>query len=170
MLREKVQIALNKQLNAEFYSAYSYLALAAYLEDLDLRGFAHWMKIQYQEELLHADKIYVYINNRDGRIKLQPIGSPQEEWQSPLEAFEFALQNECKLSGDIYEVVDLALKERDHATHAFMQWFVNEQVEEETVVRDIISDIKRVIESKDGLFLIDRDLAGRQHQIDAGAI
>jgi len=162
MLSEKVQIALNKQINAEFYSAYSYLALAAYFEGLDLNGFAHWMKVQYQEELVHADKIYVYVNNRDGRVKLQPIGAPQYEWESPLDAFKFALANERKLSEDIYGVVDMALAERDHATHSFMQWFVNEQVEEEAIVRDIVSDIERVIESKDGLFLMDRDLASRQ--------
>ncbi len=162
MLSEKVQEALNKQLNAEFYSAYSYLSLASYFEDLDLNGFAHWMKIQYQEELQHADKIYTYINNRDGRVQLHPIAAPQFDWQSPLDAFKFALGNERKLSADIYQVVDMALSERDHATHAFMQWFVNEQVEEEAIVRDIVSDIERVIESKDGLFLMDRDLAGRQ--------
>ncbi len=169
MLSEKVQIALNKQINSEFYSAYSYLALAAYFEDLDLSGFAHWMKIQYREELVHADKIYTYVNNRDGRVKLQPIGAPQYEWGSPLEAFKFALANERKLSEDIYDVVDMALAERDHATHTFMQWFVNEQVEEEAIVRDIVSDIERIIESKDGIFLMDRDLASRQPEKNPGA-
>ncbi len=165
MLSEKIQQLLNKQLNTEFHSAYTYLSLAAYFEDLDLNGFAHWMKIQYQEELLHADKIYTFINNRDARVILEPLAAPRAAWASPLEAFKSALANEQVLSQKIYEVVDEALQERDHATHAFMQWFVNEQVEEEAIVRDIVSDIERVIESKDGLFLMDRDLAGRTPQV-----
>lgn len=164
MLSEKIQQVLNKQLNAEFHSAYTYLSLASYFEDLDLNGCAHWMKIQYQEELMHADKIYIFINNRDGRVLLQVLEAPRSEWESPLEAFKWALANEQALSKKIYEVVEEALQERDHATHTFMQWFVNEQVEEEAIVRDIVSDIERVVESKDGLFLMDRDLAGRKPQ------
>ena len=164
MLSEKIQLVLNKQLNAEFHSAYTYLSLAAYFEDLDLNGFAHWMKIQYQEELVHADKIYTYINDRDGRVVLAALKEPRPEWESPLEAFKWALANEQALSQKIYRVVDEALLERDHATHTFMQWFVNEQVEEEAIVRDIVSDIERIIESKDGLFLMDRDLASRAPQ------
>ena len=164
MLSSKIQDTLNRQLKCEFQSAYTYLSLAAYFEDLDLNGFAHWMKVQYHEELMHAEKIYTFINDRDGRVALQALDSPQSEWDSPLVAFKFALDSERVLSEQIYEVVDVALEERDHATHAFMQWFVNEQVEEEAIVRDIVSDMERVIESRDGLFLMDRDLAGRQPQ------
>jgi ferritin len=164
MFSEKIQQVLNKQLNCEFSSAYTYLSLAAYFEDLDLNGFAHWMKTQYQEELLHAERIYTYINDRDGRVSLQALEAPRSEWDSPLDAFKCALEGERALSEMIYGVVDEALQERDHATHTFMQWFVNEQVEEEAVVRDIISDMERIIESRDGLFLMDRDLAGRKPQ------
>jgi len=162
MIAQSIQDALNKQLNEEFSSAYAYLAVAAYFEDVDLRGFAHWMKLQYQEELAHADKIYAFINDRDGHVVLQPIAAPPAKWDSPLHAFENALKGEQQLSEKIYEVVDLALKEHDHATHTFMQWFVNEQVEEEAIVRDIVRDLKLIGDSRDGLFLMDRDLAGRQ--------
>ena len=164
MLSEKIQQALNDQLNSEFSSAYTYLSMAAYLEDLELNGFAHWMKIQYQEELMHAERIYAFINDRDGRVRLQALAAPQGDWDSPLDAFKFALEGERALSERIYEVVDEALAERDHATHTFMQWFVNEQVEEEAIVRNIVSDMELIIESRDGLFLMDRDLAGRKPQ------
>ena len=164
MLSEKIQQALNDQLNSEFFSAYTYLSLAAYFEDLELNGFAHWMKIQYHEELMHAEKIYAFVNDRDGRVRLQAVAAPQIEWNSPLEAFKFALEAERALSDRIYEVVDAALAERDHATHTFMQWFVNEQVEEEAIVRQIVSDMELIIESRDGIFLMDRDLAGRKGQ------
>ena len=164
MLNEKLQQALNDQLNCEFSSAYTYLSLAAYFEDLDLNGFAHWMKIQYQEELMHAERVYAFINDRDGRVRLQAIDEPHSEWDSPLDAFKFALEGERALSKRIYAVVNEALAEGDHATHTFMQWFVNEQVEEEAIVRNIVSDMELIIESRDGLFLMDRDLAGRRPQ------
>ena len=164
MLNEKLQQALNDQLNSEFASAYTYLSLAAYFEDLELNGFAHWMKIQYQEELMHAERVYAFINDRDGRVRLQAIAEPHSEWDSPLDAFKFALEGERALSEKIYAVVNEALAEGDHATHTFMQWFVNEQVEEEAIVRNIVSDMELIIESRDGLFLMDRDLAGRRPQ------
>ncbi|SVE45458.1 uncharacterized protein METZ01_LOCUS498312, partial [marine metagenome] len=94
ILSPTIQQTLNQQLNFEFYSAYTYLSLAAYFEDLDLSGFAHWMKIQYQEELLHAEKIYTFINDCDGRVLLQALDAPQSEWDSPLDGFKFALESE----------------------------------------------------------------------------
>ncbi len=166
MLSEKLQQSLNDQLNSEFFSAYTYLSLAAYFEDLDLNGFAHWMKTQYQEELMHAEKVYTFINDRDGRVRLQVVDAPRGDWNSPLAAFKFALECERNLSQRIYAVVDDALAERDHATHTFMQWFVNEQVEEEAIIRDIVSDMERIAESRDGLFLMDRDLADRRPQAE----
>ena len=164
MLSDRLQDAINKQINNELYSAHLYLSMSAYFESLDLNGFAHWMKIQYHEELMHAEKIYAFVNDRDGRVRLQALTAPQIEWNSPLDAFKFALEAERTLSDRIYEVVDAALAERDHATHTFMQWFVNEQVEEEAIVRQIVSDMELIIESRDGIFLMDRDLAGRKGQ------
>ncbi len=170
MLDEKIQAALNEQLNAEFFSAYQYLAISAYFENKGLRGFAHWMRMQYEEELVHASKIFDYINNRDGRVVLKAIGEPVPEVDSPVAAFEFALEGERNLSEKIYNLVDLSLAVRDHGTHSFLQWFVNEQVEEETLVRDIVQNLSLVIESRDGLFLMDRDLAQRQADLGNQAI
>ena len=166
MLCETVQKALNEQLNAEFFSAYTYLSICAYFEDIDLRGFAHWMRIQYQEELIHADKIFNFINERDGRVLLLPLQAPRSEWDSPLDAFESALKGERQLSQSIYDLVDLAMAERDHATHNFLQWFISEQVEEEALVNDIVRDLKLLGDNSNGLFLMDRDLAGRSAGAD----
>ena len=162
MLSEKVQDALNDQLNAEFFSAYQYLALSAYFEDRGLKGFAHWMRVQYEEELVHADKIFDYVNNRDGRVVLKTVAEPMSSFESAVAAFAFALASERDLSDKIYGLVDLALAAHDHGTHAFLQWFVNEQIEEESLVRDIVHNLALVIDSRDGIFLMDRDLAQRQ--------
>jgi len=170
MLEGKILSALNDQLNAEFFSAYQYLAISAYFEDKGLKGFAHWMRMQYEEELIHASKIFDYINNRDGRVILQAIGEPVPELDSPVAAFEFALQCERNMSEKIYHIVDLSLAAHDHGTHAFLQWFVNEQVEEEAMVRDIVQNLEMVMESRDGLFLMDRDLAQRQAEVGGQAI
>ena len=160
-LKPEINGELNQQLNEEFYSAYVYLAMAAYCEDCDLTGFANWMKMQYQEELLHAEKFYNYINDRDGRVLLKPLGEPQSKWNSPLSAFEDSLVQEKHISECINKLAALSIEKGDHATHVFLQWFVNEQVEEEKTVRDIIHDIKLVEKSADGIFMIDRELAQR---------
>ena len=120
-----------------------------------------------EEELSHADRIYRHINDRDGVVRLAVIEEPSQDWASVLSVVEEALANERALSAKIGDIADLALRGRDHATHALMQWFVLEQVEEESVIRDIVSDLKRVAGSKDGLFLIDRELARRQPQVEA---
>ena len=162
MISDRIESALNDQINAEYFSAFTYLSLNAYFESLDLKGFAHWMRIQYSEELTHAEKIFDFVNDRDGRVSLASVEAPRFEWSSPLEGFEAALENERTLSGRINDLVALALEEKDFATHTFMQWFVNEQVEEEALVRDIVQDLRRVVDDSSGLFLMDRDLGQRQ--------
>ena len=168
MLSERIQDALNRQINREFFSAYSYLALTAYFEDLDLKGFAHWMHMQYEEELVHAAKAFNFVNDRDGRVTLTAIETPQASWDSPVAAFAFALDTERANSQQIYEVVDAATEERDHATHAFMQWFVNEQVEEEALVNEMLQRLRLVGDNNNGLFMVDNELGQRQPQ-QAGA-
>ena len=116
----------------------------------------------FRNLLMHVEKLFTFVNDRDGEVSLMPIDAPRQDFASALEAFEYALAGEECLSRKIDQVVETALSEHDHATHTFMQWFVNEQVEEEAIVRDIVHDLKLVIDSKDGLFLIDRDLAGRK--------
>jgi len=160
MLTEKMQQALNDQLNAELSAYYIYLSASAYFEDQDLRGFAAWMRTHSDEEMIHAMKIYDFINERRGRVKLQPIAQPKNEWDSALAAFENALEHEQHVTQLINKLVELSLAESDYATHSFLQWFVDEQVEEEAVVDAVIQDLKRVGDFGPGLFLLDRELGG----------
>jgi ferritin len=161
MLSNKMQDALNGQLNAELYSSYLYLSMAAYFLDLNLGGFANWMRVQAQEEDMHAMKFYNFLNERGGRILLKAIDGPPTEWDSPLAAFEAVLEHEQKVTGLINDLVELALAEHDHATNIFLQWFVTEQVEEEDSANDVIQQIKMIGEAKGGLFMLDRELGQR---------
>ena len=161
MISEKMQEALNGQLNAELYSSYLYLSMAAYFQDLNMPGFANWMRVQAQEEDSHAMKFYNFINERGGRVILKSIDGPPTEWDSPLAAFEAVLEHEQKVTGLINDLVELALAEHDHATNIFLQWFVTEQVEEEDSANDVIQQIKMIGEAKSGLFMLDRELGQR---------
>lgn len=160
MLTEKMQQALNDQLNAELNAYYTYLSMSAYFEDQNLKGFAAWMRNHSDEEMVHAMKIYAFINERRGRVRLQPIAQPTIDWDAPLAAFEDALRHEQHVTHLINNLVDLSIQESDHATNSFLQWFVDEQVEEEQVVDAVIQDLKRVGDYGPGLFLLDRELAG----------
>jgi ferritin len=162
MFSEKMQDALNQQLNAELYSGYLYLGMNAYFKSISLDGFASWMYYQAQEELTHAMKFYEFINQRGGRVKLKQIETPQFEWQSPLAVFEATLEHEQKVTALINDLVELALAERDHATHIFLQWFVSEQVEEEESVNEVLEKLKLMGDARGGLFMIDRELAKRE--------
>ena len=126
MVNEKMEAALNAQLNAEVYSGYLYLSMAAYFEDIDLAGFANWMRVQAAEELEHGMKFYDYIIRRGASVTLTAIEAPQTEWESPLAAFEHVLSHEQMVTGLINDLVDLAIEEKDHATNNFLQWFVEE--------------------------------------------
>ena len=161
MLSEKMQEAINGQLNAELYSSYLYLSMNAYFKSINLDGFANWMHFQAQEELTHAMKFYDFINQRGGRVNLLQIEAPPAQWNSPLAVFEATLEHEQKVTGLINELVELALAERDHASNIFLQWFVSEQVEEEENVTGVLEQLKLMGEAKGGLFMIDRELAKR---------
>ncbi len=161
MIDEKMQEALNKQLNAEVYSAYLYLSMSAYFQSVNLDGFANWMRVQAQEELAHALKFYDYVNERGGRVILQPVEAPPSEWDSPLAVFENVYEHEQKVTGLINKLVDLAVEARDHATNNFLQWFVSEQVEEEASADEVVQKLKLVGDGPGGLFMIDRELAQR---------
>jgi ferritin len=161
MLSKKMQNALNDQINAELYSSYLYLSMAAYFEEQNLIGFANWMHVQSQEENVHAMKFYKFVNDRRGRVLLQPLEGPKTEWESALSVFEDSLEHEQKVTSLINKLVDLAIKESDHATQSFLKWFLDEQVEEEANVDKVIQDLKRIGESGQGIFLLDRELAGR---------
>jgi len=161
MLTKKMQNALNQQVNAEFYSAYLYLAMEAYFKSLNLPGFANWMRVQTQEELTHAIKIYDFVIERGGTVTLKQIAQPPTKWKSPLDAFEAAYKHEQLVTALINDLVNLAVKEKDHATSTFLQWFVNEQVEEEASANDVVQKLKMTDKSPGGRLLIDRELAQR---------
>ncbi|MBW1701958.1 MAG: ferritin [Deltaproteobacteria bacterium] len=161
MLNEKMERALNGQINAEMYSAYLYLSMSAYFESISLRGFASWMKVQAQEEMVHAMKFYAFINERGGRVILKSIEAPATEWASPLAAFEGVSQHEQKVTALINDLVELASKEHDYASGIFLQWFVTEQVEEEDSANEVVQKIKLMGDAKGGLFMLDRELGQR---------
>ena len=161
MLNEKMVDALNKQLNKEIYSAYLYLSMSAHSNFTGLKGFANWFMVQYQEEMVHAMKIYDYINDQGGRVKLMAIAQPPTEFGSPLDMFEKTLGHEKFVTKSINELVNLAIEEKDHATNIFLQWFVTEQIEEEANDNEIISKLKLIGKDDRGLFMIDKELATR---------
>ncbi|MBW2651990.1 MAG: ferritin [Deltaproteobacteria bacterium] len=161
MIKEKIQDALNEQINAELYSSYLYLSMSAYFESINLKGFASWMRVQTQEELVHAMKFYDYLIERGGKVVLSSIESPPTEWPSPLAIFENAYQHEQKVTGLINELVDLAIAEKDHATNIILQWFVSEQVEEEASADEVVQKIKLMGDARGGIFMLDRELAQR---------
>ena len=168
MLSKTVQDAMNEQVNNEFYSAYQYLAMAAYCESVNLPGFAQWMRTQSQEETEHAMKFYDFILDRNGRVVLQAIEGPVIEFGSPLEVFEQALEQEQKVTAMINELYGLAVKEGDYASQAFLQWFVTEQVEEEKNAGDVAETLKMVGDKSEMLFLLDRELGQRGNSEQSG--
>lgn len=161
MISDKMNQALNDQFNAELYSAYLYLSMAAYFEDANLPGFANWMKVQVEEEQFHASKFYSYINERGGKVVLAQIDAPPADWKSTLSVFETTLAHEQKVTGLINDLVFLARDERDNAAEIFLQWFVHEQVEEEDNVGTLLGQLKLVKDNPHALFMIDRELAQR---------
>lgn len=163
MLKEKVLKALNEQVNAEQYSALLYLSMSAWFEDKGLPGFANWMYVQYQEELTHANKFFKYIVERSGKAEVKAIKQMPADFESVLQVVEKTLEHEQKVTELINNLADVATEERDHATQSFLQWFVDEQVEEEANVTEILDSLKLVEgESKgNGLFMLDRELRQR---------
>jgi len=152
---------LNRQVNAELYSSYLYLSMAAYFESINLKGFANWMKIQAQEEVTHAMKFFDYINERGGRVTLDTIKKPPAEWKSPLDVFENTYKHEVNVTKMINSLVDLAIREKDHATYNMLQWFVAEQVEEEASADAIRQQLKFIGKDGRGLLMLDRELSRR---------
>ena len=161
MLSQRMLEELNKQVNAELYSAYLYLSMAAYFESINLKGFANWMRVQAQEELTHAMRFFDYINERGGVVKLAAIEQPPTEWKSPLDVFDATYKHEVKVTGMINSLVNLAMKEKDHATYNMLQWFVAEQVEEEASADGIRRQLKLIGKDGRGILMLDRELGQR---------
>lgn len=161
MINKVVEKALNDQVNAELYSAYLYLSMAAALEDMGLPGFANWTRVQNEEETFHAMKIYSYIIERGGRVTLQAIDGPPTEWPDVFTVFQEILKHEQHVTSLINGLMDTAIEQKDHATNMFLQWFVTEQVEEEANVDEVLQQLKLAKESKGTLFMLDREMGTR---------
>ena len=161
MIKKAIGDALNEQINAEFQSAYLYLSMSAYFLSEGLAGYANWMRIQYQEELAHATRFFDYVNERGGVVRLTPIEEVQVEFSGVVDVFERTLIHEQIVTGLIDRLMDISIKESDHATKSFLQWFVDEQVEEEANVEQILHNLKLIKGEGQGMLMMDREMQTR---------
>ena len=168
MFSQKVLDVMNDQIRREFESAHIYFSMAAYFDSTNLPGFAHWMKIQFQEEQNHAFKFYNFINDRGSQVKLQALGKPPVEFQSPLDVFQKALAHEEKMTGYLNDLYALTMEEKDFASQILVQWFVEEQVEEEKNAGDVVEMLLKIGDNYHALMMLDRELGQRQPPVDTG--
>lgn len=161
MLSDKLVEILNRQINYEFYSEHVYLAMSSYCAEQDLDGFANFFRVQAEEERFHAMKIFDYVIELDARVKITSQPEPQNDYESIMDLFMAALEHEKSNTRNIYEITDVATEERHHATISFMRWFIDEQVEEESLVNSIIKKLKRIGDDSAALYILDTELAAR---------
>ncbi|HAO20503.1 MAG TPA: ferritin [Desulfobacteraceae bacterium] len=161
MLSEKMVQSLNEQINREMYSAYLYMSMSSYSSFIGLKGFANWFMVQYHEEMLHAMKIYEYIQRQGGQPILKALSAPPEAFKSMLDMFEQTLTHEQFITRSINDLTELAIAEKDHATQIFLQWYITEQIEEENNDNDIIAQLKLIKNNTQGLMMLDRELSAR---------
>jgi ferritin len=162
MIGKKIRDAFNVQIQHETYSAYLYLSIAAYLHDKGFDGMAKWMRVQAMEELAHAMKFFDHINERRGAVELLAIEKPPASWKSPLDAFKAALKHEEFITGKIEGLVKLAAAEKDYASQSMLQWFIDEQVEEEANATKNVQWLEMIGDSGNGLVMLDRELGKRE--------
>ena len=161
MINQRLEKAINEQINAELYSAYLYLSMGAYFEEQGLEGFANWMRVQFEEEQFHGLKFFNYLAERGGRVLLAAIEQPATEWESPVAVFEEVLKHERHVTSLINNLIDISIEERDHATKSFLNWFIDEQVEEEAAAESLLNQLKLVEGDGRGLLMLDRELSSR---------
>lgn len=161
MMKQEMAEAINDQINAEWYSSFLYMSMAAYFEDQALGGMASWMRMQAKEEEFHAMKFFDYLVERGARVELKAIEEPPKEWDSPLAVFESAYEHEVKVTGLINRLMTMAIKLEDYATQQFLQWYVEEQVEEEDSTSTAVDKLKLIERSAGGLFMLDKELGAR---------
>ena len=161
MISKKMKEALNTQINAEYFSAYLYHAMAAYCEDHNFKNFTNWMGIQTREKIAHGKHMYDYLLDRGGKVALKAIAAPQTEWGGFLEVFQHVYKHELEVTRSIHNLADLAIQEKDHATYAFLQWYVDEQVEEEATADQIVQQLKFIGNEVGPLFNLDKELGTR---------
>jgi len=161
MINKTMEDALNEQMNREMYSAYLYMSMSAHCANKGLKGFANWFMVQYHEEMLHAMKFYEYINLQGGKVVLKALAQPPAEFESPLDMFGKTLQHEQYITSSINDLMELAISEKDHASRIFLQWYVTEQVEEESNDNEIIARLNIVKDDAHALMMLDSELAAR---------
>ena len=163
MLSEKLEKSLNDQITFEFYSSYTYLAMAAFCESSDLSGFANFFRVQAKEELDHAMKFYDYVFQKGGKVILGEIEEPKKDYDSMVDVFETGLEHERLVTSRIYDITDIATEEREHATISFLKWFIDEQVEEEDNFSSLLKKVKRCEGNSAALYMLDDELATRTY-------
>ena len=161
MISEKLEKAFNDQINKEFYSEYLYLSMQAYFERLNLKGFVNWMSVQVQEEHAHAMGMFNYVHERGGKVELEAIDKPQVEWNSPLHVFEEVLKHEEFVTSRINALMDVAEEVKDRAALSFLDWYLKEQVEEESNVGGVLATLKLIKDDAKALLMLDKELAAR---------
>ena len=161
MISEKMEKAFNDQINKELFSEYLYLSMQAYFERAGLEGFTNWMRIQVQEEHAHGMGMFDYVHERGGKVELLAIDKPQTDWKSPLDVFEHVLEHEKYVTSRINALMDVADAEKDRAALSFLDWYLKEQVEEESNVGNVLAKLQLIGDDKHALLLLDKDLATR---------
>lgn len=161
MLDKKMAQALNEQINKEMYSAYLYMSMSAFSNKMGLKGFANWFMVQYHEEMFHTMKLFEYVQRQGEDIRLQAIEAPPQDFDSQLDMFTKTLAHEQQITKSINELMELAMKKKDHATQIFLEWYVTEQVEEEENDNDMIAQLKLIGDNPHALLMLDRELAAR---------
>jgi len=161
MIPTKMEDLINAQINAEMYSSYLYLSMSAWCSDKNWNGFAHWLRLQAQEELAHAMKFYDYLNERGGTIKLVAIAAPKADWKDIPAIFKEVYAHEQKVTGMINAMMTEAIKQKDYASEIMLQWFVTEQVEEEANASDIVATLEKIGPATGGLYHLDHQLGKR---------
>ncbi len=163
MKSKKLQETMNNQIQAELYSAYLYLAMSIDCQSKNLKGFANWLNVQYQEETMHAMKLLAYMQERGAQVELQAIQAPPSKFGTPVEIFEQVLKHELHVTELIHNLYAVAIEEKDYAAQMFLQWYVNEQVEEEASASEVLEKLKMVEGNNGALFFIDQELAARTY-------
>ena len=167
MISQKLHNAINAQINAELWSAYLYLAMSLDAETKGYKGFANWFYIQFQEEQAHARIFMNYLNSVEAKVELKPIEGVQTTWDSVLDMFKSTLEHEKKVSALIRNLMSIAKEDRDYAAESKLNWFIEEQVEEEEAARDIIFAVESVGNSKNDMYILDKELAARVYNVPA---
>ena len=161
MISKPMQDAINEQINKELLSSYLYLSMAAYFASKNLTGFSKWMQVQAGEEREHAMKLYEHLEDRGWRVLLKALEAPQTEWSSNLEAFKDAAAHEAMITASINSLYELAIKEKDYPVQVLLQWFINEQVEEEKNAAEIVANLEMIEERGTAVLMLDKKLAKR---------